>query len=132
MRDIDFIKALWTGLIAVVTMLFGGMDKLFIALLIFMSLDYISGVLVAGIEKKLNSQKGFRGILKKTAFLMVVAVGHTVDITIGLEGTTRMLVISFLLANEGISILENCGNIGVPIPKKLLEMLEQLKEGKDV
>ena len=108
------------------------MDTLFTALLVFMVIDYLSGVAVAFMSKTLNSSKGFKGIIKKAAFLAVVAVGHIVDGIMGMSGAVRLLVISFLLANEGISILENCGNIGVPIPKKLLEMLEQLKEGKDV
>ena len=76
----------------------------------------------------ISSQRGFKGIVKKAAFLAVVAVGHIVDGIMGMSGAVRLLVISFLLANEGISILENCGNMGVPIPRKLLDILEQIRE----
>lgn len=127
MKEIDIIKTITGGFVAGMTYLFGGMDKLFMALVILMLLDYISGITAAAMEGKLSSSKGIKGIYKKTAFLMVVAVAHIIDGVMALGGVARTLVISFLIANEGLSILENCGNIGVPIPNKLLETLEKFK-----
>lgn len=80
---------------------------------------------------KVNSKKGSAGILKKVLFFCVVAVAHIVDSATGAGGVLRALTIGFLLANESISILENCGRCGIPLPKRLLEILEQLKNAGD-
>lgn len=127
----DFLR--WTGaaLAAVMTYVFGGADKWLLGLIVVVILDYISGVIAAVINHELSSRKGFAGILKKVLFFCVVAVSHIVDQATGAGGVLRALTIGFLLANESISVLENCGRCGIPLPKKLLVVLEQLKDDSD-
>ncbi len=124
---IYYIKLASAALIAVLTKLFGGFDMIFQMLLAFMVIDYVTGVICAVCQKKLSSWVGFRGIAKKCGMLCVVAVAHLLGQGMGIA-EIRSLVIGFYLANEGISILENAGRIGVPLPNRLLEILEQLKE----
>ena len=117
---------------ATVGFLWGQMDGLLYALITFMALDYISGVLVAIAQRELSSKVGFKGIAKKVCILMLVAVGHLLDAHVLGEGAVcRMAVAGFYLANEGISILENAGELGLPLPKKLVSVLKQLKDSTD-
>lgn len=115
----------------------GGWDGFLFALVTFVTLDYITGVMCAIIDKKLSSDIGYRGIFKKVLTFSLVAVGHVLDENIFNDGSViRTAVIFFYLANEGVSILENATHIGLPVPDKLREILEQLhnrsdKEGKD-
>lgn len=113
--------------------LWGQLDGLMVALLAFMILDYLSGVIVGVALKNLNSETGFNGLLKKGLMLIIVAVAHIVDTQIlgGAASVCRSAVIGFYLANEGISILENTAKIGVKWPDKLMDVLEQLKEKGD-
>ena len=105
----------------------GGMDGLMIALLIFMGLDYITGVMCAIIDKKLSSAVGFKGICKKVLILMLVGLANIVDLhVIGNGSALRGAVIAFYLSNEGLSLLENAAYIGLPIPEKLKDVLTQL------
>lgn len=93
-----------------------------------MILDYITGLMSAYIRKEISSATGFRGIAKKVFIMVLVAVGHVLDTRVIGDGTVcRSAVIGFYIANEGISILENSGKIGLPLPEKLLNVLEQLK-----
>ena len=113
---------------------FGGLDGLMIALIIFMALDYITGLMCAVIDKKLSSAVGFRGICKKVLILMLVGVANVVDIHIvGTGSALRSAVICFYLSNEGLSLLENAAHIGLPIPDKMKDVLAQLhgREEKD-
>lgn len=112
---------------AVITYVFGGADSWLIAMLVLVIIDYISGVIAAAIRRELSSKKGFDGILKKVLLFCVVAVAHIIDQATSAGGVLRNLVIGSLIANEGISILENCAKAGVPFPEKLLTVLEQLK-----
>ncbi len=121
-------KTITAVLAGLATFLWGAADQWLYALLAFIVLDYITGIIAAIIEKTLSSKVGFVGILKKVLFLVVVACAHIIDTSVGAGGTVRSMTIGFLVANEGISILENCGRCGLPIPTKLLELLEQLKE----
>ena len=123
----DLVRWIGAGLATVVTYLFGGADRWLFGLLAVVILDYISGVIAAVITREVNSKKGFAGILKKVLMFCVVAVAHIVDSATGAGGVLRALTIGFLLANESISVLENCGRCGIPLPKRLLEILEQLK-----
>lgn len=108
----------------------GGMDGLLYALVAFVVVDYITGLMAAGLEKKLSSQIGFRGIFKKVVIFSLVAVAHIIDThVIGSGSVLRTAVIFFYLSNEGISILENAVKIGLPVPEKLKNVLEQLREG---
>ena len=105
----------------------GGWDGFLYALVAFVVIDYITGLMVAVLEKRLSSEVGFRGIFKKVLIFSLVAVGHIIDSRlIQSEGVIRTAVIFFYLSNEGISILENTAKIGLPIPEKLKAVLEQL------
>ena len=112
----------------------GGMDGLMIALIVFMALDYITGLMCAVIDKKLSSAVGFKGICRKVLIFVLVGIGNLVDVyVLGEGGALRTAVIFFYLSNEGISFLENAGHLGLPIPEKLKDVLEQLhdKGGND-
>lgn len=112
--------------------LWGKADGLLYALIAFMVLDYFTGIIVAVLRHTLNSEVGFKGIAKKVLILVLVAVGHILDVhVLGGGAVCRSAVIGFYLANEGISILENAGNIGIPLPKKLIAVLQQLKKDND-
>ena len=121
---INFITGtLITGLVYFL----GGWDIALKVLIIVVILDYLTGVLKAIYNKKLNSEIGLKGIVKKIGYFILVAVSVILDRITGETGAIRTLVIYFFVANEGISILENWGNMGVPFPQKLRETLEQLK-----
>lgn len=111
--------------------LFGGFDTMLRTLFFFMAADYLTGVLCAIKEKKLSSKVSYEGIGKKALILILIIVTNLLGIVIEME-SLRYLIISFYLANEGISILENCARFGVPIPKKLKDVLEQLKETEEI
>ena len=110
----------------------GGMDGLIYALIAFVAIDYLTGVMCAIDDCTLSSEVGFRGICRKMLIFCLVAIGHIIDSTVIQSGSTfRTAVIFFYLSNEGISILENAGHLGLPIPKKLKTILEQLDEEDD-
>ena len=107
----------------------GGMDGLMIALIVLMTLDYVSGVMCAIIDKKLSSAVGFKGICKKVFILMLVGVAHIIDLhVVGTGSALRGAVICFYMSNEGLSLLENAAHIGLPIPDKLRDILSQLHD----
>ena len=108
----------------------GGLDIALKSLLIVIVIDYVTGILSAIYNKQINSKVGFKGILKKFSYLLIIALSVIVDNILGQSGTIRTLVIYFFVANDGISILENVAEMNIPLPPKLLETLEQLKEGK--
>ena len=128
------IELVWTKIQTAITMLggwlgyfVGGWDGMLIALVVLMALDYITGVMCAIADKKLSSAVGFKGICKKVFILMLVGVANIVDVhVVGSGNALRAAVICFYLSNEGVSILENAGHIGLPIPDKLKVVLEQL------
>ena len=103
----------------------GGLDVALKTLLVFILLDYITGVCEAITKKKLNSIIGAKGIVKKIGYLIIVALSVQLDRITGETGAIRALVIYFFVANEGISILENWGSMGLPLPKVIIETLEQ-------
>lgn len=107
----------------------GGCDGLLIALLAFIAIDYVTGVMCAIVDKKLSSSVGFRGIFKKILIFALVGVGHIIDtMVIGTGSVLRTAIIFFYLSNEGISLIENAGHLGLPIPAKLKSVLEQLHD----
>ena len=117
---------------AVCGFLWGELDGLLYALIAFMTIDYVTGLVVAWIRKELSSEIGFKGIAKKVFILSLVAVGHILDVhVLGGGAVCRSAVIGFYIANEGISILENAGNIGLPLPKKIIDVLQQLKSKEE-
>ena len=108
---------------------FGGMDGLIYALLVFVIADYITGVMCAITDKNLSSEVGFKGICKKVLIFVMVGIGHIMDTyLIGNEEVLRTAVIFFYCSNEGVSMLENAGHLGLPIPAKLKDILEQLHD----
>ena len=110
----------------------GGMDGLLIALLVFVIIDYITGVMRAIAEKKLSSAIGFKGICRKVLVFAMVGVGHVLDThVVGTGSALRSAVICFYLSNEGISLLENASHLGLPVPEKLREILSQLHNRQD-
>ena len=133
------MKEIWTWIQVVFTAIggtlgwyLGGLDGFLYALIAFVVVDYITGVLRAIVEKKLSSRIGAQGIAKKVALFLVVGIGHLID-TYLLGGTgapLRTAIIFFYIANEGISLVENATAIGLPVPEKLRDVLAQL-HGKD-
>ena len=122
-----FISTLATALVYFL----GGWDIALKLLLIMVALDYITGVLKAIHNKKVNSLIGLKGIIKKFGYFIVVGVAVVLDRIMGDTGAIRTLVIYFFIANDGISILENWGGMGLPLPQKLFDVLEQLKNDND-
>ena len=124
----NIINFITSTLLTTVVYFLGGLDIALKTLLIFILLDYITGVCKSIVKKKVNSIVGIKGIIKKIGYLIIVALSVQLDIITGGTGALRTLVIYFFVANEGISILENWGSIGLPLPKKIMETLEQLKK----
>lgn len=107
----------------------GGADGFLYALIAFVVIDYITGVMCAIVDKKLSSEVGFKGICKKVLIFILVGVGNIIDVQVlGQAGVLRTAVIFFYLSNEGVSMLENAGHLGLPIPAKLKDILEQLHD----
>ena len=107
----------------------GGCDGLLLALVLFAVADYITGVMCAVADKKLSSEVGFKGICRKVIIFMLVGIAHIIDVNVIATGSVlRTAVIFFHLSNEGVSLLENAGHLGLPIPEKLKIVLEQLHD----
>lgn len=127
-----FAMAVLGGLVGFV---FGGWTTLLGILLSVVVADLLTGIIASGIEGKLNSSKGMKGIAKKVVVFFVVAVAHMLDIALGYNGNIlRDATIFFFLANESLSILENVARIGVPIPgvlKRAIDILNEKSEGED-
>lgn len=111
--------------------LLGGLDIALKSLLIVIVIDYITGILSAIYNKKLNSKIGLKGILKKFGYLFIIALSVIIDNILGQTGTIRTLVIYFFVANDGLSIVENIAEMNIPLPQKLLDTLDQLKKKGD-
>jgi toxin secretion/phage lysis holin len=128
-NTITIIKVIGAGIVSGLTYLFGGMDMIFCVLIWLITIDYITGVINAIVQGKLNSEVGAKGIAKKVGMLAVVAISNLISQYAGMD--IRTFVIGYYIANESISILENAGKMGAPIPKRLMDILEQLKKGDD-
>ncbi|MGN0553401.1 MAG: holin family protein [Oscillospiraceae bacterium] len=127
----DLAKGIMAFFCAVFGYLFGEFDGIMTALIALIVLDYITGIIAAAVEKKLSSEIGAKGIAKKMIMLLTVAVANVVDVSVIGEGNVlRSVAAIFYIANEGISLLENGARLGVPIPKKLIDVLVQLKDEK--
>ena len=135
MRDFS-IDLIWAKIQIAITAIggwlgyfLGGLDGLMIALIVLMTLDYVSGVMCAIIDRKLSSAVGFKGVCKKVFILMLVGVAHIIDLhVVGTGSALRGAVICFYMSNEGLSLLENAAHIGLPIPDKLRDILAQLHD----
>lgn len=115
----------------------GGCDGLLYALIAFAVIDYITGVMCAVNDRKLSSAVGFRGICRKVLIFLLVGIANILDIhVVGTGSVLRTAVIFFYISNEGVSLLENAPHLGLPVPEKIKEVLEQLhdrseSEGED-
>ena len=128
----NIFKNIMAGICTVLSFLFGDMEGLMVALVALIILDYISGVIAAAVEKRLSSEVGARGIAKKIFMLLIVALANIVDINVIGDGhVLKTVTVVFYICNECISLIENAGRIGVPVPKKLLDVLEQLRDKDD-
>ena len=107
----------------------GGCDGLLFTLVIFVAVDYVTGVMCAIANHTLSSEVGFRGICRKVLIFILIGVGHLLDVNvIGTGSILRTALIFFYLSNEGLSLIENAAYLGLPIPQKLKDVLEQLHE----
>lgn len=107
----------------------GGCDGLIIALVVFVAVDYLTGVMCAISDKKLSSEVGFQGICRKVLIFLLVGIAHILDAqVIGTGSVLRTAVIFFYLSNEGVSLLENAAHLGLPVPEKIKTVLEQLHD----
>lgn len=130
------MKEFWNGIQIVFTMIggwlgyfLGGCDGLLIALVMFVVMDYISGVMCAIADKTLSSEVGFKGICRKVLIFVLVGIANILDVqVIGTGSVLRTAIIFFYISNEGISLLENAGYLGLPIPEKIKTVLEQLHD----
>lgn len=130
------MKEFWNMIQAVFTMaggwlgyFLGGCDGLLFALVLFVAMDYITGVMCAAADRKLSSEVGFKGICRKVLLFLLVGMANVLDVNvIGTGSVFRTAVIFFYLSNEGLSLLENAGHLGLPIPAKLKAVLEQLHD----
>ena len=133
MRDFS-IELIWAKIQAAFTAIggwlgffLGGLDGMLIALIVFMVLDYITGIMCAVLDKSLSSRVGFKGIFKKALILIMVGIANIVDMhVVGTGSALRGAVICFYLSNEGLSLLENAAYVGLPVPEKLKDILAQL------
>ncbi len=122
-----WIKRILLVIGGAITTILGGWDMLLKTLVFLVITDYILGVLAAGINEEINSNVGFKGIFKKVILFVPVGVAYALDQVLGSE-VLRNMAIWFYIGNEGISITENLGKAGVPIPKFMREILVQLKD----
>lgn len=123
-----FINTAVSVVLTDLVFILGGLDIALKALLIFMAIDYISGILKAGYQKALNSTIGLKGLIKKVGLLCLVAVAVVIDNVAGETGAIRTLVIYYLVANEGLSVLENLAALDIKIPKIIVDKLAQLQD----
>lgn len=125
----NMVQMVFTGVGGWLGWFLGGWDGLIYALIAFVAADYITGLMCAAVDHKLSSEVGFKGIFKKVLIFMLVGIGNILDVqVIGNGSVLRTAVIFFYISNEGISLLENAGHLGLPFPEKLKAVLEQLHD----
>jgi len=125
-HDIQIVIAAFGGVIGG---FLGGIDGFMYTLIAFVVIDYVTGIMCAIVEKNLDSEVGARGIFKKVLIFLLVGIANMIDVNvIGQGAILRTAVIFFYLSNEGVSILENAGRLGLPIPEKLKAVLKQLRD----
>lgn len=122
-------KVLFSAIGGIIGSIFGELDGFLYALLIFMVIDYLTGIMAAIVEKNLSSSIGKKGIFKKVMIIFLVAMAHMIDLNVVKQGgAVRTAVIFFYFSNEGLSILENATRLGLPIPNRIRNVLRQLQE----
>ena len=110
----------------------GGCDGLIYALIVFVVIDYLTGVMCAIADKSLSSEIGFKGICRKVLIFLLVGIANILDVNvIGTGSALRTAIIFFYISNEGISLLENAAHLGLPVPEKIKTVLEQLHDRGD-
>ena len=125
----NFIQLIFAAVGGWLGWFLGGCDGLLYALIAFCIIDYLSGVACAISDHNLSSQIGFKGIFKKVLIFLLVGIGHILDTqVIGSGSVLRTAVLFFYLSNEGVSLIENAAHLGLPIPEKLKDVLEQLHD----
>lgn len=130
---LEKIKFTGAGIGTLVTYLFGGFDDALIFLIIAMTLDFASGIIKSWVLQSMSSKVGYKGITKKVMIFFVLIIATQLDRVSGVsEPLFRTLVCWFYIANECISIFENCGQLGLPIPEKLKDALAQIKSKGDI
>ncbi len=112
--------------------LFGDIDIFIYSLIIFMTMDYLTGLMVGISNKKLSSEVGFKGLLKKTTILFIIIIANLLDALMDTGTAIRTAVIFYYLSNEGISILENAHNLGIAVPVKILKILKQFDDVDEI
>lgn len=128
-RFANTIKIIFGGIITAVSGFLGGMDGIMYALLAFITIDYITGVAVAVKRRELSSEVGFWGLVRKVCILVLVGVAHFIDLNVmGTGDIFRTAIALYYIGNEGVSLLENIGNLGVKLPKKLIDILVQIRD----
>lgn len=127
----NYIKIGFSFIITSIIYLLGGWDIALQSLIIAIVLDYLTGIGKAYVSKELNSYKGLKGIVKKVGMLCLVALSVILDNILGKTGAIRTLIIYYLVANEGLSIIENLGKMDIIVPKFIIDKLEQLKESTE-
>ena len=125
----SMIQLIFTALGGWLGYFLGGCDGLLYALIAFVVIDYITGVMCAIISRELSSAVGFKGIFRKVLIFLLVGIANIIDVqVIGPGAVLRTAVIFFYISNEGVSLLENAGHLGLPIPEKIRTVLEQLHD----
>ena len=123
------IQLIFTGIGGWLGYFLGGWDGLLYALIAFVVIDYLTGVMCAISDKTLSSEVGFKGICRKVLIFLLVGIAHILDVNvIGSGGVLRTAVIFFYISNEGVSLLENAAQLGLPVPEKIKVVLEQLHD----
>lgn len=122
------ISNVFSVILTTIVYLLGGIDIALQSLLIVIVIDYLTGIASAIYNKELSSKTGFKGIIKKFCYLLVVALSVVIDNLLGQSGLIRSLVIYFFVANDGLSILENMAEMNIKLPQKLIDALEQIKK----
>lgn len=122
------ISNVFSVILTTIVYLLGGVDIALQSLLIVIVIDYLTGIASAIYNKELSSKIGFKGIIKKFSYLLVVALSVIIDNLLGQSGLIRSLVIYFFVANDGLSIIENMAQMNVKLPQKLIDTLEQIKK----
>ena len=129
----SMVQLVFTGIGGWLGYFLGGCDGLILALLLFVIVDYSTGVMCAIADRKLSSEVGFKGICRKVLIFLLVGIANILDVNvIGTGSVLRTAVIFFYISNEGVSLLENAAHLGLPVPDKMKAVLEQLhKKGED-
>lgn len=122
------ISNVFSVILTTIVYLLGGVDIALQSLLIVIVIDYLTGIASAIYNKELSSKIGFKGIIKKFSYLLVVALSVVIDNLLGQSGLIRSLVIYFFVANDGLSIIENMAEMNIKLPQKLIDTLEQIKK----